>query len=183
MSTPRFSSLFRRRPQAGADESPPGPALPPVPEGQVLRQLDAYLESGRAAVNLIGPPGRVSDILNKDADIQVQVAGPGGEPVSPDDLLVLVPSDEGGDPQRRLHRPGRPVRVLVGPYEVTGDAHIPPGAQPTGFLLRANLRFVALTRGVIRDRTGQTEDLHSPVVIVNLARADRFRDVTPDDQP
>jgi hypothetical protein len=125
--------------------------------------------------------GRLTDLLNRDTPV-VFDRSEGGDAPAVEDLLIVVPPPLPGDRARRLHRPGRPVRVIIGPYEVTGQAHVPPGAQPTGFLLRTNPRFVPLTGVTIHSTLGGVPDHRVDVAIVNLRRADRFRDVTPEDQ-
>jgi len=181
MSEPRsLFSLFRRPRQSGdADDAEPDPAFPGDPAGVTI---EAFLETGVVQLRLHGPAGRLSDILNQETDVRLERTDGAAPPVL-EGLLVLVPPPQEGDRARRLHRPGRAMRIRIGPYEVTGDAHVPPGAQPTGFLLRTSPRFVALTNATVRSTLGAIADRRVDVVIVNLERAERFRDLTADDQP
>ena len=145
-----FGGLFRRRP--GASPSSAADPAPVAPDADVARPVEGYLESGTLDLVLHGPAGRLSDILNRATSLTVSRAD--GAAGAPDlaEVLLLVPPHESGDPQRHLHRPGRALRVVIGPYEVTGDAHVPPGAQPTGFLLRVRPRWVALTNATIQSQ-------------------------------
>ena len=117
---------------------------------------------------------RVSDVVNEAQD--GSNAQPAVESLDLDDALILMPPPQTGDPRYRLHRPGRPVRIVVGGYEVVGNAHTPPGTQPVGFLLRVWPRFVALTRARLRLAADPEFSWRVPVAIVNLAKADLLRD-------
>ncbi len=172
-----LSSLFSRRRQP---EASPEPAAPTADHGAV--RAEAFLHDGTIPLLLYGPAGRLTDLLNAGAEDLRLERTDGGDPPSLEEILVLVPPPREGDRQRRLHRPGRAVLVRIGPYEITGDAHIPPGAQPTGFLLRTNPRFAPLTGATIRSTSGAIADRRVDVALVNLRRADRFRDVTAEDQ-
>jgi hypothetical protein len=68
--------------------------------------------------------------------------------------------------------------MRVGSYVVSGDAHVPAGAEATGFLLRHRPHFVALTKATIRSAEQPEEKL--PVVIVNLRIADALRSTAVD---
>jgi hypothetical protein len=146
-------------------------------------------------VEVVGPQGsrvvrmetngrRVSDVVNHADQLSVlPVSGPDEadetafEPLDLDEALILVPPRQAGDPRHRLHRPGHPVRIVVGPYEVVGDAHTPPGTQAVGFLLRMWPRFVPLTAASLRLTSDPEYSRRVPVAIVNLAQAKLLRDV------
>ena len=117
---------------------------------------------------------RVSDVVNEADDLSD--AQSATDSLDLDDALILVPPPQPGDPRHRLHRPGHPVRIVVGSYEVVGDAHTPPGTQPVAFLLRAWPRFVPLTRARLRLAADPEFSWRVPVAIVNLAKAALLRD-------
>ena len=181
-----ISRLFGRRP--GPDPAQDGEAQDaaaaagPLTEVRTGQTIEALIASGLVQLRLQEESGRLTDLLNRDAPA-VLVRTDGGQAPAVDDLLVVVPPPQTTDRARRLHRPGRPVLVVIGPYEVTGSAHVPPGSQPTGFLLRTNPRFVPLTGATIHSTRSDVADQRVDVAIVNLHRADRFRDITPEDQP
>ena len=181
MSEPRslFSRFRRVRPSIEADEAPIGVAFAGDPAGMTV---EAFLETTVVQLRIHGPAGRLSDVLNRETDVRLERTDGAAPPVL-DDVLVMIPPPQEGDRARRLHRPGRAVRVRIGPYEVTGDAHVPPGAQPTGFLLRTSPRFVPLTNTTVRSALGAVGERRVEVAIVNLQRAERFRDLTAEDQP
>ena len=106
---------------------------------------------------------RVSDLLNRDALVT---------PI--DVVLLVVPPARPADPQRRLHRPRRAIEVEVGPFEVAGNMHVPPGAQAAGFLARVNPRFVPVTHAVIRRSDSGPGQRHADVVLVNVSHMRHF---------
>ena len=169
-----LSSLFGRKRAAEAEQ------LETLAEVSPGLPLEAFLAGGIIQLRLREGTGRLTDLLNRDATVAFdRIDGMTSPAVT--DLLVVVPPPQTSDRQHRLHRPGRPVKVVIGPYEVTGQAHIPPGAQPTGFLLRTNPRFVPLTGATIHATIGSIPDQRVDVAIVNLHAARSFRDVTPED--
>ena len=85
-----------------------------------------------------------------------------------------MPPRQASDPQRRLHRPRQPVDLRIGPFEVSGSVHVPPGAQASGYLYRVNPRFVPITEAVIKRADAEPLERRDQVVLVNLRRIDRF---------
>ena len=149
--------------------------------------LEVFAADGPRTMRLASSSERVTDLVNRLPTLPLRpLLHIHGEPEAPpeqldlSEALVLIPPARTSDPRHRLHRPGRPVRVVVGPYEVTGDAHVPPGTQATGFLLRTWPRFVPLTGATVRLAMDPGGDRRVPVAIVNLAEADVLRDVTPE---
>jgi hypothetical protein len=128
---------------------------------------------------------RVTDMVN-GSDTLVARSVIGSVPVMEgaleelplDEVLVVFPPPQPTDPRHRLHRPAQPVRIVVGPYEVIGEAHVPPGTQAVGFLLRTSPRFVPLTSATVRLTETPESGRRVPVAIVNLARADLLREVS-----
>lgn len=177
--------LFPRRGSPLEPEGMYGRRAVSTPDAsQVLEVLAA---EGTRTMRLASRGERVTDLVNRLPTLTVRpllrVQGEREDPPEELDLdgaLILIPPARTSDPRHRLHRPGRPVRMVVGPYEVTGDAHVPPGTQATGFLLRLWPRFVPLTGARVRLTENRGVDRRVPVAIVNLARADLLRDVTPD---
>jgi hypothetical protein len=101
---------------------------------------------------------RVTDLLNRD-----ELAAPF------EDVLLVVPPSRPTDPRRRLHRPRHAIEVEVGPFEVAGTMHVPPGAQAAGYLARVNPRFVPVTNAVIRRHGGTPPEWYADVVLVNVS--------------
>jgi hypothetical protein len=150
--------------------------------------VQLFTADGRADVQLLAGPDRVTDLLNAVAPVRLRAprgadAMVGNSWIEVDDeerdeILAVVPPPRTTDPQRRLHRLPQWVSMRVGSYVVSGDAHVPAGAEATGFLLRHRPHFVALTKATIRS-AGQPE-LGVPVAIVNLRVADALRSTSLD---
>jgi len=154
--------------------------LGPMGQGVTVEVVGAQ---GARVVQMETNGRRVSDLVNQGDELSVTGApGPHQrseatiESLDLDDALILVPPPQAGDPRHRLHRPGHPVRIVVGPYEIVGDAHTPPGTQAVGFLVRVWPRFVPLTSARVRLAANPEFSWRVPVAIVNLAKADLLRD-------
>jgi hypothetical protein len=66
------------------------------------------------------------------------------------------------------------VDVRIGPFQVSGSVHVPPGAQASGYLYRVNPHFVPITEAVIKRADPEPLERRDAVVLVNLHRIDRF---------
>jgi hypothetical protein len=113
---------------------------------------------------------RVTDLLNRMDD------------ASAAEIFLLIPPTQEFDARRRLHRPGQDVRMVIGPYEVLGQVHVPPGTLPTAYLGRVNPRFVPITHATIRLVDGDGAKVSAEVVLANLRLASLLREVAPADQ-
>lgn len=150
---------------------------PPVPAPVAVR---IFTNSGTRELETEGSVPRTTDLLNRTRDqLQVRESGGGGwEFVDIDELLVVVPPEQGGDPKMRLHRPRQQVRVKLGPYVVDGAAHVPAGSQATSFLVPQRRHFVPLTEATIR-HDASFGDYRVAVAIVNLRMAESLSKVEP----
>jgi len=151
-----------------------------------LLRLQIHTYAGAAEVETTDPGQRISDWLDA-AETTVALREPpaqANDPSSPDegweqlrldDLLVVVPPPQPADPARRLHRPGQAIRVAVGPYLVTGTAHVPPGTEAVAYLGRHGSRFLALTGATIERLDNSAAPVACPVAVVNLQQASSVR--------
>jgi hypothetical protein len=136
--------------------------------------------------------GRLSDLLNGSPILRVvrfEVAPPEGtssielradhvwRDLDVEAVLLAFPPPQATDPHRRLHRPRQLIEFQVGPYDVSGTVHIPPGAQAAGFLQRQGGRFEPVTRAAIRDRRADLHEDRVDVVLVNLHQLASMHDV------
>jgi hypothetical protein len=154
-------SILRRFRRPSAQEPS---AVESQPES-VEVEVSLWTAAGsRQAVARIPANTRVSDLLNDPSATALFN-------VPLDELLIVAPPEQPTDPARRLHRPGKLIHLSVGPYEVSGSAHVPAGAEAIAFLLRHNTRFVALRRATIDSADGPAWD----VVLVNLSQAHSTR--------
>ena len=171
---------FRRSRDADAAPAPPpGLTVPPHPIGVRLFTAD-----GSGDVEIESGTHRITDVLNAPEPLHIRSAPEkDGEARGAwvevdvddrDEIMVVVPPPQDTNPLQRLHRPGQEVSMRIGPYVVSGEAHVPPGSDATGFMLRHRPHFIALTRAVIQ-QSGEP-DISIPVAIVNLRIADSLRD-------
>ncbi len=139
-----------------------------------------FTVEGSRELETEGGVPRTTDLLNRtDDQLRIRESGAGAwEFVDVDELLVVVPPEQGSDPKLRLHRPRQQVRVKIGPYLVDGAAHVPAGSQATSFLVPQRHHFVPLTEATIQhdERSG---DYRVAVAIVNLRMAESLRKVEP----
>jgi hypothetical protein len=155
----------RRNQRPPAQE--PGSVEPEPASVEVAVTL--WTASGSRQVEAVVPANtRLSDLLNDPS------AGAMFD-VPMDELLIVVPPAQPTDPTRRLHRPAQLVHLSIGPYEVSGSAHVPPGADAIAFLLRHGQRFVALRKATIEPVGGSADAPLWDVALVNLSMAHSTR--------
>jgi len=173
-----------------APEQAPPARVESVPTGLPLVEL--WTAEGRRTVAVDPGSMRVTDLLNGDPIVKVVVvdAAHGDPPPSlepgphnawqdldMDEVLLAFPPPQATDPRRRLHRPRQLIELAIGPFEVSGSVHVPPGAQAAGFLFRKGGRFEPVTRATVRDTRFELFEQRAEVVLVNLRRVDVLRDV------
>lgn len=171
-----MSFLFRNR-HSGSDEEPADQLISESGEPGAALQLAAveFFTAGDHVVATIDAGReRVTDQLNRDGS--VPVLAPGSQWVAFDvgEVLLVVPPAQPSDPLRRLHRPRQPVDVRIGPFEVSGSVHVPPGTQASGYLYRVNPHFVPVTEALTKRVDLEPFERRDAVVLVNLRLIDRF---------
>jgi hypothetical protein len=144
----------------------------------VEQQLDA-IRIFTAELELHGyvaPTGqRVTDILLRGDDLAFLPAGAEVVPenwmrVSPSDILVVIPPPLPATARWMDEIERIDFFVQVGPYQVTGTAHLRQGDVPNE-QFRRRQPFLPLTRATI-SRDGENEQVD--VAIVNLGASTRF---------
>jgi hypothetical protein len=190
LSVVRWFSALRGRRQLAAEPAPierparVGPPPPTTVAVEVYTARDAF----RLEIDCAGE--RTTDVLNHGGvlrgrqlidDAEASPLDGGSFEIPVDDVLLVIPPEQPTNPQRRLHRPRQTVRVKIGSYEVTGDAHVPAGAQVSGFLARVAPRFVPLTDAVIRDGADARLERRVPVALTNYRAASAVKEVRPED--
>lgn len=186
-----FWSRGRRGGEPGPEPQPASPAQS-NPTTIRLSVVEFWTPEQRLIVGMDLSVGRLTDLLNRNDMVRVAMLD-----IRPEDpslpievgletnwielpveqaLLVFPPPQE-TDPHRRLHRPRQPIDIVIGSFEVSGSAHIPPGAQAAGFLLRQASRFIPVTRAVVRDTQLAGFEQHANVLLVNLRRVESIKDV------
>ncbi len=186
-----FWSLGRRKKEP---EPHPAPELP-VPSS--LGIVEFWTVDQRLTVGMDLGHRRLTDLVNGQDAVRVvpfEVApedpslpvpmrsNQAWSDLSVEDALLVFPPPQSTDPQRRLHRPKQAVDIRIGPFEIVGSVHIPPGAQAAGFLFRQQARFTPITRATVRDTRLAGYEQRAEVVLVNLKRVDMIRDMGVEDQ-
>ena len=92
-----------------------------------------------------------------------------------EDLLLVAPPLQAGNPQRRVHRRKHRLVGLVGPYVVTGVGHIALGQDPEAYLLRTRQHFLPMTDAHVTSRVNGSIDEVLPVVILNVGNLIELR--------
>ncbi len=153
-------------------------------DGSAARELAPHLEpisvfTGRGNFDgwIVAAERRVTDLLNDHPHLRVclDAADDRWEDIERDDILFVAPPERAADPQRRVSRRRNRLVALVGPYVVTGTAHIPPGATLDAYSLRRQVRFLPLTDVWVTHRTDPSVELGRPVVIVNTSQLVELR--------
>ena len=158
------------------DATPPSGGR--TPAGQI--EIEILTEVSGCTVLVEVGPDRLTDVLNR--------AEPGArwtsDPTAPDldEILVAFPPPQESDAQRRLHRPRQPLKLCVGSYEVSGQVHVPPGTQASGYLNRVNPHFLPLTDVVVRRPDTERLERRARVAIVNFRAASIVRDISEADE-
>ena len=159
-----------------------------------IAPIELYTADSRI-VGWIAPNGRrVTDLLTTQDELHLWRPSPGsldGEvmpPVDPsampgdsgeweslatDRVILAMPPEWRASRQLRLHRRLRRVALHAGPFNVTGNIHLPPGVDVSHHLLRTQ-RFIPLTDAyILHDGEPPFEHVVS-VVIVNTAHVSQI---------
>jgi hypothetical protein len=160
--------LFRRR-QAGP---------PPEPQLEPIRVYARDIE----VAGWVTPSGeRITDILQHGGELAFLPEG--ADASDPDawltlvasGVLIVVPPPHVSAPEKRLHRQQEQVMIRVGPYVVTGTAHLKPGFEQDLFL-RATQPFLPVTDATLASETSP-DGVHHDVVIVNLSEVEELKEL------
>jgi hypothetical protein len=174
------------------DKESEQPSIDVGPTPTRLSVVEFWAARQRTLAGLDLSQARLTDLINREDFLPVVLLD--GQPedlsqpiemradqqwsrVSVGDALLILPPPQVTDPSRRLHRPRQPVEILIGPFVVSGMAHVPPGAQAAGFLFRQNARFAPVTRAAVRDSGREGFEQRAGVVLVNMRRIETIRDV------
>ena len=155
----------RRNTRADATDGSAARALEPA-----LQRIRLFLPDRQVEGWIVSTDDRITDLLNRKDVLRVCVdpAEDAWESADLDELLLVAPPRHDGDPQRRLHRRKHRLAALVGPYVVTGVAHVAVGVDPEAFLLRTRQSFLPMTDAHVTSRVDGTVDEAFPVVIINV---------------
>jgi hypothetical protein len=161
-----------------------GPAAPSLPPGLNVEPrpitVTLFTADGVGQVQMLAGSGRFTELLNGAEPIRVRAMPDPEQGTEPawvevdmeqrNEILAVAPPPQDTNPLLRLHRPMQEVNIRIGPYLITGQAHVPAGSEAIGFLMRHRPHFTPLTRATVREN--DEEDVKAAVLIVNLLAAD-----------
>ena len=159
-----------------------------------LAPIELYTADSRIVGWIAANGRRVTDLLNDEGELRLWRPSPGplgGDETQPaaatsqpaagfdaggewqtllsERVILAMPPEWRASRQLRLHRKLRRVALVAGPFSVTGNLHLAPGAEAgEEFLLRAP-RFLPLTECYILHNGEPPFEHVVSVVIVNTA--------------
>ena len=160
-------------------------ALASSPE---LAPIEIYTADSRV-VGWIAPDGqRVTDLLNSRDELRLWRPSPGAfdetgalpangrvdgdsgewESLATARVILAMPPEWRASRQLRLHRRLRRAALVAGPFSVTGNVHLPVGAEVSPHLLRGRA-FLPLTDAYLLYNGEPSFEHVVSVVIVNTA--------------
>jgi hypothetical protein len=152
-----------------------------------LAPIELYTADSRIVGWISANGRRVTDLLNAQDELRLWQPSPGPmEAPQPDpnptldesgdwqsllteQVILAMPPEWRASRQLRLHRKLRRVAVTAGPFSVTGNLHIVPGADPGPELLLHGPHFLPLTEAYILHNGEPPFEHVVSVVIVNTS--------------
>jgi hypothetical protein len=154
-----------------------------------LAPIELYTAETRIVGWIAANGRRVTDLLNAQDELRLWQPSPGpiGAPMTardpapnPEDngewqsllteqVILAMPPEWRASRQLRLHRKLRRVALSAGPFSVTGNLHVVPGAEPGPELLLRGPRFLPLTEAYLLHNGEPPFEHVVSVVIVNTA--------------
>jgi hypothetical protein len=158
--------------------------------------IELYTADARIVAWIAANGRRVTDLLNEQDQLRLWRPSPGplddtSSPQAPaapssvretapaideagewqslvaDQVILAMPPEWRASRQLRLHRKLRRVALSAGPFSVTGNLHMSPGAEPDMQLLLRAPRFMPLTEAYILHNGEPPFEHVVSVVIVN----------------
>jgi hypothetical protein len=164
-----------------------------------LAPIELYTADTRIVGWIAANGRRVTDLLNEDGELRLWRPSPGpidtaatqNGPTSSDTpaapspadpeaagewqslpterVILAMPPEWRASRQLRLHRKLRRVAVTAGPFQVTGNLHLPPGAEAGPEYLHRAARFLPLTESyILHNGEPPFEHVVSVVIVSNL---------------
>jgi len=159
-----------------------------------LAPIELYTADSRIVGWIAANGRRVTDLLNAQDELRLWQPSPGpidapmtGRDQAPDpdengewqsllteQMILAMPPEWRASRQLRLHRKLRRVALTAGPFSVTGNLHVVPGAEPGPDLLLRGPRFLPLTEAYILHNGEPPFEHVVSVVIVNTAHVSQL---------
>ena len=157
-----------------------------------LAPIELYTADTRIVGWIAANGRRVTDLLNTQDELRLWRPSPGpieapAMPTSASDpapdidetgewqalmteqLILAMPPEWRASRQLRLHRKLRRVALTAGPFSVTGNLHVMPGAEPGPDFLATAPHFLPLTEAYLLHNGEPPFEHVVSVVIVNTA--------------
>jgi hypothetical protein len=149
-------------------------------DAQDLQPIRLYLAEMVLVASVSPGDERMTDILNHGGELRVLPSG--AEPWDPDSWMyvrideaqIIVPPRHVSPPHKRQVRERNRVHLKVGDWDVTGTAHLKPGAEQDAVLLSVQ-PFLPLTDVTMVSSEHPWPESYD-VVIVNLRHAEFIQD-------
>lgn len=153
--------------------------------------VELYTAEGWITAHIAIRGERMSDVLNRGGSIRLYrptfrpyLAGGAPEEipwwiaVDVERVDLAIPPVHVSPSHLRRHMRQRRVEVHIGPFIVTGNAHVPPTAFEVGaYVRRLRLHFLPLTAVAISHRQEPRFDRDADVVLVNADAIQAIRDL------
>jgi hypothetical protein len=152
-----------------------------------LAPIELYTADSRIVGWIAANGRRVTDLLNVQDELRLWQPSPGPmdaplsdpnptldesgdwQSLATEQVILAMPPEWRASRQLRLHRKLRRVAVTAGPFNVTGNLHIVPGAEPGPELLLSGPHFLPLTEAYILHNGEPPFEHVVSVVIVNTS--------------
>ncbi len=161
--------------------------------GEELAPIELYTGEARIVGWIAAEGRRVTDLLNEVDHLRLwrPTPGPIDEPGSgsappqvpshgewqellTEQVMLAMPPEWRASRQLRLHRKLRRVAVTIGPFSVTGNVHVPAGAEIGPEYLARRPRFMPLTDAYLLHNGEPPFEHVVSVVIVNTAHVSQI---------
>lgn len=140
-------------------------------DAQGRRVTDLLNEQGELRLWQPSPgplDGALNEAVNGSATLEASGAGE-WQTLTTDQVILAMPPEWRASRQLRLHKRLRRAAITAGPFSVTGNLHLHPGAEISPHLLIRGPRWLPLTEAYLL-HTGEPPFEHVvSVVIVNTA--------------
>jgi hypothetical protein len=166
-------------------------ASPPLDVEETVDPVELYTAEGRVIAQIATQGERMSDILNRGGSIRLYRPSfspylegglredvPWWIAMDVERVDLAIPPVHVSPPHLRRHMRQRRVEVHVGPFIVTGNAHVPPTAfEVAAYVHRLRLHFLPLTSVAISHRQEPRFDRDADVVLINADAIQAIRDL------
>lgn len=154
-----------------------------------LAPIELYTADSRVVGWIAANGRRVTDLMNTQVELRLWQPSPGpieapmtarDQAPDPDEsgewqsllteqVILAMPPEWRASRQLRLHRKLRRVALTAGPFSVTGNLHMVPGAEPGPELLIHGPHFMPLTEAYLLHNGEPPFEHVVSVVIVNTS--------------